>query len=91
MITFNTDARKQIGKLISEGRKKKKMSQRELATALGLNTPQQLCNFEGGRALPPRKTMSNMLALDIVSERKFKSLCLKIIKEDLNRICDGVS
>lgn len=91
LIEFDIEARRQVGMLISEGRKKQQMSQVELSRVLGYNCAQSVCNFEKGRALPPRPVLSDLISLDILCEKKFKTLCLQIVKKDLSIICRGAS
>lgn len=80
---------KKLSKLIRQKRKKKKMSQRDLALALGYPNAQIVSNIERGICSLPIKRFKQTSEILSVDLKKIKSCYLKDVKMDLDRTLNG--
>jgi transcriptional regulator with XRE-family HTH domain len=55
--------RKKLGRLLSQGRKQKALSQKEVADAMGYSTAQFISNIERGSAVIPLHLLARLIRL----------------------------
>lgn len=85
MTAFN----KQLGEIIQQHRKQKGLTQMELATKLGYDTPQFISNLERGLAKIPMNTIGQLIVLLDISEKKIVQMHLdayqSILKSEIQQ------